>query len=233
VTACRRFEADGLLALEQGRPLDEHFHACGECRAALAAHQGLRRELSSLEPLEPPAGWEERVWARLDRSAPAAATRPWRTWAAAGLATAALVLVLVRPLAPPASSSAGLVLQVEDGTGRRGPAPAGLRPVESLTGPLPLGSRLVVDVSTGRAGFAELRVYRNDVDLLLQTSLAAGRGGTSPTRVALLLDAVGRYRAVLLLSRRELPAPAGSVDADVAARPAEVDVVVGAEIAVR
>jgi hypothetical protein len=237
VTDCRRFETEGLLALQQGRPLDEHFRTCADCRTALAAHERLQRELSSLEPHEPRAGWEGRVWAQIDRPVPTRARTPWRPLAVASLAAAATIVLLLRSAVPPVSSP-GLVIQVEEGQGRRGasapllPTPA-LRSVESLTGPLPLGSRLVVSASTGTARFAELRVYRNEADLIVQTTLSAGCAEPRDVRVVLLLDAVGRYRTALLTSNHSLPAPAGSVDADYATRPAGVEMVVAAEVGVR
>ena len=123
MSGCSRFETEGVVALEQGQPLDEHFHTCADCQTALAAYERLRRELSSLDPHEPRAGWEGRVRARIDR--PARARTQWRPLAVAGLAAAAVIVLFVRPAGPP-SALPGLVLQVEEGSGRRGAPEASL-----------------------------------------------------------------------------------------------------------
>src|SRR5687768_6688898 len=41
-TRCDRFEAEALLLLEQGQPLDEHFSSCSDCLEARAAYDRLR-----------------------------------------------------------------------------------------------------------------------------------------------------------------------------------------------
>src|SRR5262245_39201357 len=39
VSACRRFETEGLLRLESGETLDEHFERCPDCLAARTAYE--------------------------------------------------------------------------------------------------------------------------------------------------------------------------------------------------
>jgi hypothetical protein len=221
VSPCRRFEEEALLRIEQGLPLDDHFATCDECLAARAAYDRLRAGIAELgAELAPPERWQARVWQGI--GARRARRFRWRPLVVAGgLAAALACVVLVR--APPRDVAASLQIEVEAGaTSRRGEE---ARP----------GDSLALRAKTGGASHAELRVYRNDRELLLRCSDQAPctreRRGVAAT---LALDAPGRYQPLLLVGERPFPAPAGELDGDAtAAAAAGATVTLGREVIVR
>jgi hypothetical protein len=226
LSRCGRFEAEGLLLLEQGLPLDEHFATCPDCLADRAAHERLGAEIAALGAGdEPPVGWQARVWERLDQRRERRRPRwaGWRGWivpAAVGVAASLAALFLIRPPAPRPPS---LRVEVQAGaTVRRG-------------GEAQPGDLLRLTASTGGAPHAELRVYRNDTELVLRcsTDLPCARRGEE-VRAAVLLDAVGRYQPLLMRAKNPLPAPVSNLDQDTsAALAAGANVLLGSEIVVR
>jgi hypothetical protein len=220
VTRCERFEAEALLLLERGVPLDEHFSSCPDCLAARAAYDRLREGISSLGlQEEPPAGWQARVWERIEqRRKRRHAWWPW--WIVPALAAATVVFFVVRM---PGQGPPGLWVEVEKSeTVRRG--------VEAQP-----GDRLNLRASTGGARHTELRVYRNDAELVLRcsTERPCTRRGRE-LRASMTLDGVGRYQPLLLYSKDPLPAIASDLESDTsAALAAGADVELGAEVVVR
>lgn len=87
---CQYFDEVGLLRDERGED-DRHLAECPDCQARRAEYQKLREALAETGGEHAPRpGWEDRVFAAIDREA--AAPRPSRRawWAAAGaLAVAA------------------------------------------------------------------------------------------------------------------------------------------------
>ena len=235
MSGCDRFETEGLLLLEQGLPLDEHFATCPDCLAARAAYERLRAELAGLGAEdEPPVGWEARVWEQLDnpreRRERRERRRPrwpgwrgWRPWivpVGVGLAASLAALLLIRPPGPLPPS---LRAEVEAGaTVRRG-------------GEAQPGDLLRLTAATGGARHAELRVYRNDTELVLRCS--TGRPCTrrgEELSAAVLLDTVGRYQPLLMRAESPLPPPVSDFEKDTsAALAAGADVKLSAEIVVR
>jgi hypothetical protein len=138
-----------------------------------------------------------------------------------GLAAALLAVVLLWPSPP---GLPGITVAVEPGKGpvRRG--------VEAQP-----GDRLVLRATTGGARHAELRVYRNDVDLVFRCSEATPceRSGRTVS-ATVVLETVGTYQPLLLTSVSPLPAPtAGSLDADAgSALEAGAQVELGEEVTV-
>ena len=227
MSACRRFEDEGLLRLKQGLPLDDHFATCPDCLAARAAYERLEKEIAAAgEGIEPPLGWQTRLWAAVEEKK--SARRGLRGWWLLLPAAAALVLavLLLWPSAPPAARLA-LAVAVESGTGsvRRG---AEAHP----------GDRLHLRAATGNAEFAELRVYRNNRVLVLRCSTAPPcQWGRGTLEAAFPLPAIGTYQTLLMTSERPLPAlPADSagLDADVGkALDAGAQATLGPEVDVR
>jgi hypothetical protein len=227
LSRCDRFEAEGLLLLEQGLPLDEHFAACPDCLAAQAAYEQLCAEIAALDAQEePPVGWQARVWERLDQRREHRRSR-WLGWSgwlvpAAGVAAAASLaaLFLIRPPEPRPPS---LRAEVQAGTTvRRG-------------GEAQPGDLLRLTAATGGSRHAELRVYRNDTELVLRcsTDRPCTRQGDE-VRAAVLLDAVGRYQPILMRAEKPLPPPVSDLEKDTsAALAAGADVRLGSEIIVR
>jgi hypothetical protein len=209
---CERFENEGLLLLEQGQPLDDHFSSCPDCLKARAAYDRLREQLTNLgEEDEPAADWQARVWERIEQRK----RRRWSPWwiapvaVAAAAAMAALFLIWI-----PGQRPASLQIAIEAGaTVRRG--------AEAHPGDL-----LRLAATTGGARHSELRVYRNDTELILSCSTE------SPCSV--VLDGVGRYQPLLLLSESPLPSPTSDLEIDTgAALDAGAEIEMGPEVVVR
>ncbi len=221
--ACDRFEREGLLRLEQGLPLDEHFSTCPDCRAARAAYQGLRAGLAETGAgYRPPPDWQARTWAAIARRRDRRRRYLW-TLAPAGLGLAVLALVLI-PSLPRAPLVPSLAVEIAPGAGpvRRGVDAA-------------VGDRLRLRAETAGASHAELRVYRNDSELVLRCS------GEPPCerqetvlRASFELTSLGAYQSLLLLSDAPLPAPGAGFDADTgAALAAGARLELGAAVRVR
>ncbi|MFL6293014.1 MAG: anti-sigma factor family protein [Thermoanaerobaculia bacterium] len=222
-TRCERFENEALLLLEQGQPLDEHFSSCPDCLEARAAYDRLRERLSSLGKEDEPApGWQARVWEKIEQRKER--RRRWSPWwiAPAGItalaAMAALFLLWI-----PGRTPAGLRIEIEAGTTVR-------RGAEAQPGDL-----LKLAATTGGARHGELRVYRNDTELVLRCSTAPPcslwRGKLT---ASVVLDGAGRYQPLLLLSKDPLPDVASDLDTDTdAALTAGADVELGPRVVVR
>jgi hypothetical protein len=202
---CDRFEREALLELERGHALDPHFASCPDCLAAAGRHRALAEGLRTLaEGEEPPEGWRERVW----EQAAARRTVGPRWWKsalvpAALAAAAALVLLLPRPAARPVS----LDVDVLSGTGapRRAASAAA-------------GDRLSLHIPVGGRSHAELRLYRNDTDLVLRCSdQPPCRRDRSSLSAEVRLETMGRYQAVVVVSTHPAPPAGNGLDRDSAA----------------
>jgi len=225
VSPCTRFEDEGLLQLERGEPLDEHFASCAECAQARAAYERLRRALVETGPgLEPADGWQDRVRARLD-AAPPRREGPRRVGLVAalvGMAAAAAVVAVLRPPAVPPALKLDAHVESAGGEARRG--------ISAHE-----GDRLVFEGTIDGRAFAELRVYRDDRRLVLRCSNEDPcRRTANGFRALLTVEARGRYQSVLLSADRALPAPEGELDRDVdASLAAGAHIALGPEIDVR
>jgi hypothetical protein len=227
MSACRRFEEEGLLRLEEGLPLDDHFRSCPDCSNARSAYDRLRRDIASLGPFDAPAGWDTRLRSRIARLSSAGKPSPW--WLAAGAATAATILAVV--VIPALLRMAAAPVLRQEILPASEPAQRGQ--VASGAPVLP-GSRWLLTAETGGAPHAELRVYRN-TDLIVQvTRASSGARADERLRALVLLDAIGRYQAALFTSRKPIPAPSGALDADFStARAAGTKVQMTSEVTVR
>jgi hypothetical protein len=219
MSRCERFEMEAVLALEEGLPLDEHFSSCPDCLAAREAYERLREEISFLGAAdEPPAGWQARVWDKIEQGKRRRTLWPWWVAPMGVAALAALFLILTPAQGPP-----GLRIDIEAGdTVRRG--------AEAHPGDL-----LRLAASTGGANHVELRVYRNDVELILRCSTEAPcsrRRGE--LRASVVLDGIGRYQPLLFFSEKPLPASASDLETDTsAALAAGAEIELGPEVVVR
>ena len=197
MTRCDRFERERLLDIELGRPADEHFTTCPDCKEA----ERKRRALVSLlghvgEDREPPAGWEEATRARI-----VAAGRQRRlragAWVVGVAAAAAIAVFALRPR--PHEIALALTVSVSRGTEpMRGTTP---RPGDHLVIHAELGGRDPDQV--------ELRVYRGERELVSRCS-SAPPCVSAPGRLDadVVLPWPGRFRAVLLAGAAA-PPPAG------------------------
>jgi hypothetical protein len=204
VSGCDRFEREGLLRMEQGLPLEPHYAECPDCAAARRAHESLARRIGALGQDELPAsGWEQRVREALQaRPAPRRFwPRPWLTVPVTALAAVVLAVAGTHLLRPTAAALA---------VSTRGDPRTTLR-----GGPVSPGDVLTLEAQTGGASYAELRVYRDDTEIVLRcsTTLPCRRSGRRLS-AELTLPAIGLYQPVLLLAARALPVPRGSLDRD-------------------
>jgi hypothetical protein len=220
VTRCDRFETEAVLLLEQGLPLDEHFSSCPDCLAARAAYERLGHGISSLSgDEEPAAGWEARVWEKIEQRR--RSRHRWGPWWVVPVGVAALAAFLFVRL--PGQGPPSLRVEVERGTAVR-------RGVEAQP-----GDTLQLAASTGGAPHAELRVYRNDAELILRCSTEppCSRWGKE-LRASVVLDGIGRYQPLLLFSKNPLPSSASDLETDTsAALAAGADVELASEVVVR
>lgn len=241
MSGCDRFEREGLALLERDLPLDEHFENCPDCIAARETYARLRGMLNDSAPLETPReGWEARVRstivgeeaariARADtaveglsqravagqrRTAMSTDRQPggrkrirWLAAAAAIIAAAFLLPPGFRMLFQPTAEDPQLTFKIERGD----------RPSRRGEVPHP-GDRLILQADTGAASHAELRVYRDDTELILRCSDSPPcvlRG----TRLSatLVLEQLGIFQPLLITSEQPIPPPAGTLDEDAAA----------------
>lgn len=200
---CRRFEEEGLLRLEQGLPLDEHFDTCPACLNARAQHEQLFQGLAALgQEHTGRADWQARVWAGVARRQ-SRQKRPWLWWLALPLAAAAVALLLLRPGTDPAGPSLAYAIhQPGDGAPMRGDH---AKP----------GDTLEVRIHTGGAAHAELRVYRDDSALIVRCTdqPPCTRSGDELT-ARIVLEQRGRYQIAFVHGPQPIPAPTQQLDQD-------------------
>ncbi len=222
MSRCDRFETEAVLLLEQGLPLDEHFSTCPDCLAARDFYDRLYKRLAAVgEGDQPPVNWQAGVWERIEQRR---GRRRWWAWwglVPAALAASLIVFLLART---PEPVPVFLKAEVEAGSSIQ-------RGEEAKPGDL-----LRLTASTGGARHAELRVYRNDAELILRCSTESpcSRKGED-LRASVVLDGIGRYQPLLLLSKNPLPeASTGGLDVDTeAALAAGAEIELGQEIVVR
>lgn len=214
MSGCDRFELEGLLALEQNRPLPKHCLTCPQCQKELESYQKLKQALADNIPhpasadvqasLEPPSDWRERTWEAIEgRQKQRSFARRWIP-ATAAVAAALLLLILLPTRRGPAPFSFHQEI-LSEGSVRRG---------ESAQP----GDRLILRATTGGAAHAELRVYRDERDLVLRCSseppciLNGDR-----LEANLVMESLGSYQPLVLLSEQPIPAPSSGLDADAGA----------------
>ncbi len=225
---CKRFDEEGLLLLERGAALGEHYDECPECLAQRRLHERMLATMAapSADDDHVPPAWEQRLRAALAREmeamTPAPAPppvapqtmrppRPWAPWRWASLgalATAATTTawMLVSPLL-------------------RAPLPPSLAWTVAAASPLrrsaevQRGSTLRFEATTGGHAVSEIRVYRDDdkQPVLACSAEAPCRRDGERLVAEWRVDGYGLYRVRLLVSRRPIPPPGQGYDRDTAA----------------
>ncbi len=166
--------------------IDAHLASCPACRDALARLRDALAAVAALPPEDPPAGFEARLWARIEPELHVSWWRRLRSWQAAlvpAVAAAGLMLVafgagwFARPVAPRDSAAAG-----GDAVAAPGITPAaraveararvlaaavgdhldrsGIVLTELLNGPLPDAEGLAVERAVASDLVATSRLYR-------------------------------------------------------------------------
>jgi len=211
MTACNRFEAEGLERFAAGEPLDPHFESCADCRSALAGYRAVVRTLGAAGRMyDPPGDWEQRVFARIQRRR--AQRRRFFVGLAAALPVAAAAVFVLRSAG--GGEAPELELSLSRGGGpavRSGPSGDG-SVVTAAPGDV---LHLVARIPRGKHG--DLRLYRGDAlvfQCLKSPTCVVSRDGLSAD---VPLERAGTYRTLLLAAEGEVPEAAGTLDADYAA----------------
>ncbi len=235
MSPCTRFEEEALELWQRGEPLDLHFDTCADCLDARDTYERLGQMIGeSGADLRADSQWQAKVWARIAREqeskggASAQGRRWfggwWRFAAPLGIAVMTLMAVWLPTRGPQIPS---LEMSLEEGAGspRRGLLGKEAR----------VGDDLTLEARTAGHGFAEIRLYRNDSQLIFQCSEeppCRREGGRLIATVS--LSATGRYQSLLFLSDTSLPPSVGSFDADAAAAlESGIQLIRGTEIEVR
>ncbi len=214
MTACDRFETEGLARFVAGEPPDSHLEGCPDCQAGLARYQKVAEALREVKDVyDPPGDWEAKVWARLANEKPAPARARWPALFGLGAAFAALAAFFLISTGGP--DSLGLTSALERGGGpvvRGGPA----RQEEVQSAAPGDVLHLVAKVPRGKLG--DLRVYRGANELVFDcaTSPACLRSKDG-LEARVTLERAGTYRTLLLAADSQLPAATSDLDADYAA----------------
>ncbi len=226
MSACERFETDGVALLAAGKPLVGHFAECRDCRDARVAYAALIGILGAHQAnVQPPPGWQDTVWRTLRERGSLAESvgRSRRLWLPAVLAAVLGLMVLVPRLFMPIEAPT-MKVALERGEVR-------YRAVEVAVP----GDRLTIEATARRGTKVEVRVYRNEGELVARCP-GAGDCDVTKERVRLVvpLDGVGIYQPVLLYGTDPLPPPESGLDADCgAALAAGGEIDLGEEIVVR
>ena len=213
MSRCDRYDAEGLLLVQQGRTLPPHFAHCPECRTAAAAYRQIVSALSSLhEDAHPRTGWQSRVLGQVS-SRPS----PRRRWSTVAVPVAAAALLtfgvyITWNLAPSTSPTSSGV----QAPGLSTALVPGDLPTTRGVDARP-GDRLQLRGERGEFRHAEIRVYLNDRAVVLRCGDSTPcRAGDSTLEAELVMDVAGTYQPVLLLSWETIPPPGDSLDEDTA-----------------
>jgi hypothetical protein len=222
MSACDRFEAEGLARFVAGERLDPHFGTCPDCLQARTSYQAIVQTLGHARTAYAPSGdWETRVWARIRRNGdPATAARMagprWAfvRWGAGAVAVAAVAVLVVQSSGGPAALELTTTLGHGSGPAVRG-APSSGGPVLSAAP----GDLLELSARIPRRNkVSDLRVYRGNDELVFQCSTSPACTRTRDgIEARVTLDKPGTYRTMVLVSENTLPPSTGNLDADYAA----------------
>ena len=200
---CDDLQSDALLRRERGDPIGTHVETCPICRQQMSRYPAIEAALARLDnDLRAPAGWQARVWDRIDTNE---TDRRWRWRPLLWPTPAVLAAVLLVWVFSPDPSSLALQYDVESGAhALRG------------GGQLQVGDTLVLTASTGEAQHVQLRIYRDD-DVLLHScadQLPCVREGTQLQ--ARLQVPIGTLQVLVAAASRPLPPLSGPLDTDIA-----------------
>ena len=223
MSQCNRFEKEGLLILQKGGQLDEHFSSCQACIDARQKYESLENLILSADSTSvPAAGWQERVLESVEKQ-PSGWKGFWPKSIAAGFAAIMVTGVLVNQYATNSRSPAGLeIMLASSGQTYRGAAAK-------------IGDTMQISAPGTEAKFIQIRIYRDG-------RLFDYCGIKSPCELvegvairATKLSALGDYQTVLIQSDKGIEFSSNRLEQDVilAHENVEAQVSLGKVITVR
>jgi hypothetical protein len=200
--------------------IDAHLGTCAACASLHADIAQLRTQIGRLPASPPPPGWQRAVWAQIAAKRQSSWRASWQKWAAGILVpvAAAVMLAIVVKAARPRSDAVAPMLNADAVMLAFVFEPDANRP--RTRGDVAVGDTVIFQ-ATATAPLppaTELRVYRDDAGVVLRCSdqPPCQRQGKN-LRVRMPITAIGRYRAMIVVSAIALPAPTGFLDDDLAA----------------
>lgn len=201
MTACHRFEKEGLDKWLSDEPLDAHFTSCEDCAEALREYRAMAGVLGNDNAsARPAAGWEEAVLSTVQE--PAVRRPPWLA-IAASVSLLGLAFVLMRPQSVPSDFSVSV--EQSDEVFRAG---------NEAT----LGDTLNVrwqGNARNADGFA-IFVYRDGRELVGYCG-ADAEPCADGNAFSVPMNLPGAYQPVVVVADQAVTAPTGNVDQDVLA----------------
>jgi len=218
---CNRFEEEGLLILERGEELSEHFETCEECLKARKIYEQLADDIRiGFDNIEPPSNWRA---AAFDQMKAASTNKPKRKVIGWSSALAAMLVAVVWTLNFLPNVEPSLTTSItKGGEVYRGQQ---IQPGDTLN------INAITDAST-----VEIRVYLDDQSLVYRCGkLNACSKIGNEIATSMELEGIGEYQALLIYSNAALTANiTGSIDQDVlAVREQGATVIIAASITVR
>ena len=217
---CTRFEDEGLLALERGEALDEHFSECKECIEAQRVYRVLKSQLKGLgEGEQLTDDWQNHVLESIakSKSEPNSQTmaQPGHTdevrnveffkapmlKIAASFAVVAIVVLLLTSLNKIPQESAQLVATVVKSD------------INYRGGNAKVGDSLELSFNGVEGQHSEIRVYL-DSKIYYQCKLDRVNAHDSVGCVV-TMKAIGEYQSVLIVNDQQADIPAEKFDADI------------------
>ncbi len=223
---CTRFENEGLLILEKGEELDEHFHNCEVCLEEQRKYQSLKALIfSSSLNSKPEPDWQSKVLGSVNNSNssdPIKKNNYWYGKIAAGFAIIAVIGLFFQQLTTQSSLKPSLEISlISSGKLYRG---------ENAK----IGDQLIATVSPSVSVFTELRIYRDGRLYYSCNTNKQCNANEKLMKASIKLAAIGEYQVTLTQSNKKISLHSLTIDKDVLkARDLGAEVTVSKSVDVR
>jgi len=227
---CNRFEEQGLLSLERGEQLDDHYQQCADCRESIRAYRTLETLIAENCDTKPQAGWQDAVLREIhqqDTSAVRPSNRPWFAAIAAGVATIGIATIFLSDSSLTKAPNESLLASSLE----LSVIPAN----ESYRGnDAKIGDSLSLKMRVEKPESMVLRLYRDNKEYF-SCGLEQPCDFVSQTlEQDVLLNAYGEYQAVIYLDKTLVNVPSEDIDKDVlVAVDSKSDIVISDSVVVR
>ncbi len=242
MSQCTRFETEGLLSLEKGHRLDEHFNSCKACAKEKDKYQALKSMISSAGAgSKPDPNWQAEVLSSI-KNAKSSKTRnsvylKYAMIAASFIMVSVIAFIFTQNMTP--SSESPLLVTVV----------AGEKVYRGNTATI--GDSLAITFSMSNSKFNQLAVYRDGRPFFSCSNqhctfdtkkyskkdailLDTEKIDNNSIKVVTTLAAIGDYQTILIKSDQPIEFNASSFDQDaLKARELGTKVIVGTSIHVR